>query len=64
MNVVVDRDLCTTCGICIDICPLDNLRADQDGYPIDQYDECWYCNACEADCPEGAITLRIPFLVR
>ncbi|MDA8219702.1 MAG: 4Fe-4S binding protein [Dehalococcoidales bacterium] len=64
MNVVVDRDLCTGCGTCVDVCPLDNLRLDDEGFAREGYDECWYCNACEVDCPEGAIRLVLPFLVR
>ena len=28
------------------------------------FDECWYCLACEIDCPKDAITVKIPFLVR
>ncbi|MHB1415622.1 MAG: 4Fe-4S dicluster domain-containing protein [Chloroflexota bacterium] len=64
MNVVVDRGLCTGCGTCVDVCPLDNLRLDDEGCACDRYDECWYCNACEVDCPEGAIKLVLPFLVR
>ncbi len=27
------------------------------------YDECWYCMPCEADCPTGAVTVNIPYLV-
>lgn len=22
--------------------------------------ECWHCNCCVLDCPEGAVELRIP----
>ena len=29
-----------------------------------QFDECWYCLACEVDCPTDAITVKIPFLLR
>jgi NAD-dependent dihydropyrimidine dehydrogenase PreA subunit len=29
-----------------------------------QFDECWYCLACEIDCPKDAITVKIPFLLR
>jgi len=28
------------------------------------FDECWYCLACEIDCPKDAITVKIPFLLR
>jgi NAD-dependent dihydropyrimidine dehydrogenase PreA subunit len=29
-----------------------------------KYDECWYCMPCEADCPTGAVTVAIPYLLR
>ena len=29
-----------------------------------KFDECWYCLACEIDCPRDAITVQIPYLLR
>jgi NAD-dependent dihydropyrimidine dehydrogenase PreA subunit len=29
-----------------------------------KYDECWYCMPCEADCPTGAVTVNIPYLLK
>ena len=29
-----------------------------------KYDDCWYCLACEVDCPTNAITVKIPYLIR
>jgi len=28
------------------------------------YDECWYCMPCQADCPTGAVTVTIPYLLK
>jgi NAD-dependent dihydropyrimidine dehydrogenase PreA subunit len=28
------------------------------------YDECWYCMPCQTDCPTGAVTVNIPYLLR
>ena len=64
MGVVVDSDLCNSCGVCVQICPLDCLRLDEAGLPYMKYDECWFCECCEHDCPTDALTLEIPFLVR
>lgn len=25
---------------------------------------CWFCLPCEIDCPEEALTVRMPYLVR
>ncbi len=64
--VVVDESLCITgCHICIDSCPVDCLSVN----PVSRkahmkFDECWYCLACEIDCPKDAITVKIPFLLR
>ncbi len=64
--VVVDLAKCITgCRICIDSCPVDCLAVN----PVTKkahmrHDECWYCLACELDCPKDAITVKIPFLVR
>jgi NAD-dependent dihydropyrimidine dehydrogenase PreA subunit len=56
--VVVDEALCIKgCHICIDSCPIS-------GKAHMQFDECWYCLACEIDCPKDAITVKIPFLLR
>jgi len=69
--VVVDKDLCIAdkgCTVCVDVCPLDVLRiAVKDGSPETaymKYDECWYCMPCEADCPTGAVTVNLPYLLK
>ena len=64
--VVVDTKSCISgCRICIDSCPVDCLAVNPDtGKAHMQFDECWYCLACEIDCPKDAITVKIPFLVR
>jgi NAD-dependent dihydropyrimidine dehydrogenase PreA subunit len=64
--VVVDRDLCRTgCHVCVDSCPVDCLEIDPvRGKARMAHDECWYCLACELDCPRDAIVVRIPYLVR
>jgi NAD-dependent dihydropyrimidine dehydrogenase PreA subunit len=64
--VVVDERLCITgCHICIDSCPVDCLSVNPaSGKAHMTFDECWYCLACEIDCPKDAITVKIPFLLR
>ena len=50
-------ELCNGCGICVNSCPLDVIRMDEENkraiikYPED----CMLCDWCELDCPEGAI---------
>jgi NAD-dependent dihydropyrimidine dehydrogenase PreA subunit len=64
--VVVDLGKCITkCRICIDSCPVDCLAVNPEtGKAHMAFDECWYCLACELDCPKDAITVKIPFLLR
>jgi NAD-dependent dihydropyrimidine dehydrogenase PreA subunit len=64
--VVVDETKCIVgCQICIDSCPVDCLAVSVQNHKAHMaHDECWYCLACEIDCPKDAITVKIPFLVR
>jgi NAD-dependent dihydropyrimidine dehydrogenase PreA subunit len=64
--VIVDETKCITgCRICIDSCPVDCLAVHVVSKKAHMaHDECWYCLACEIDCPKDAITVKIPFLVR
>lgn len=64
MPPVINRDKCTKCTMCAQICPLDVFRVEGSGkereivirYP----DECWHCRACAIECAQGAITMRYP----
>ena len=68
LPVVVNEDACIAdkgCTVCVDVCPLDVLLIDKSkGKAFMKYDECWYCLPCEKDCPTGAITVNIPYLLR
>ncbi|WP_437717743.1 ferredoxin family protein [Sorangium sp. So ce448] len=66
LPVVIDEASCIKgCRICIDSCPVDCLAIDPETKKARMaYDECWYCLACEIDCPKEAITVKIPFLLR
>jgi NAD-dependent dihydropyrimidine dehydrogenase PreA subunit len=64
--VVVNEEKCISgCHVCVESCPVDCLAIDiakRKAYM--KFDECWYCLACEVDCPSNAITVKIPFLLR
>ena len=69
--VVVNDDLCIAdkgCTVCVEVCPLDVLRitdmADGRKTARMEYDECWYCMPCEADCPTGAVKVNLPYLLK
>jgi NAD-dependent dihydropyrimidine dehydrogenase PreA subunit len=64
--VIVNEQKCITgCRVCIDSCPVDCLAVNPEtGKAHMRFDECWYCLACETDCPKDAIVVKIPYLVR
>lgn len=68
LPVSVDLDKCIAdkgCTVCVEVCPLDVLVIDAvTGKAAMKYDECWYCLPCEKDCPVGAISVAIPYLLR
>jgi len=60
----IESEKCTGCGICVKLCPLDNIRLDENGFPNNRFNECWYCGTCEIECPTRALELQLPFLIR
>ena len=62
MPPIINKDICTGCGKCVEVCPSDVFWGSKKGeVPVVAYpDECWHENACVMDCPVKAITLRIP----
>lgn len=60
---IISPDRCTGCGTCADICNSDIFVFDRsvDARPRVMFpDECWHCDSCVIDCPQHAVTLRIP----
>jgi 2-oxoglutarate ferredoxin oxidoreductase subunit delta len=57
--LVVNRDWCKGCNICVAFCPQDVLELDTDEkIVIARIKACTYCGLCELRCPDFAITLR------
>ena len=52
---VVDRDICTRCGLCFVECPDGAISLDEYGYPVIDYDHCKGCMICREVCPLHAI---------
>ncbi len=57
MRPQVDPELCTSCGTCLDQCPVSALSF-ADRIPVVEADTCISCFCCQELCPEKAITLR------
>lgn len=53
----IDIERCTGCFVCVDVCPMDVLRVDEEmGLPVIRYPEdCMTCYNCEIQCPEDCI---------
>lgn len=52
----VDRKRCMGCGKCVRVCPVNNLRLDDNRHPAWQHSEqCLACFACYHHCPLRAI---------
>ena len=59
---VIDEKLCTGCGECYDMCPMDIYGWDKEkNRPTVEYPgECSICCFCETVCPEVAIDVHLP----
>ena len=65
MQIHIDPNKCNGCGVCVDICPVDVFRLnDETKLAEARYEtDCWYCGVCEGDCPTQAISVCLPYLV-
>ena len=55
MAVTIDKEKCTACGACVDACPVDALKVN-DNAEVNE-DECIDCGTCVDECPVEAISL-------
>jgi NAD-dependent dihydropyrimidine dehydrogenase PreA subunit len=55
MIEVIDAEHCTSCDICVNVCPT-NVFDKTDGIPvIARQNDCQTCFLCELYCPEDAL---------
>lgn len=62
-ELIVDRERCTRCGLCIDVCNRKVLAADGEGLPAvnpERAGQCNECGHCGAVCPAHACTAPGP----
>jgi ferredoxin len=59
MIPVINKEECTGCGNCIEVCPPQALRI-EDGKVCLREDLCEECGFCASECPVEAITIPFP----
>jgi len=52
--VIIDKNLCTGCGICVKVCPYRAIEL-EGGSAEYILDNCFCCSHCQSVCPEGAV---------
>ena len=56
MAAKVDKNKCTGCGACVEICPVNAVKVENKKAIVDE-GECAECGACINECPNEAISL-------
>lgn len=59
----IDRDTCTGCGDCVDVCHASALAIQELKGVIARPGDCDYCTDCEAVCPVSAIACPFEVVV-
>jgi len=59
MIPLIDNELCTACGSCIEVCPPQAIVL-KDGKIQIEEEYCEECGFCAADCPVEAIKIIFP----
>lgn len=52
----IDLERCDRCGLCVQRCPTQAVEMGAGGPYVARPQDCTYCAACDAICPQGAIT--------
>jgi NAD-dependent dihydropyrimidine dehydrogenase PreA subunit len=53
-----DQELCTGCGICLDVCPHGVFEQNVKSVHVVRGDACMECGACQVNCPFGAVQVE------
>jgi len=63
------EEKCTQCGTCVQSCPVEGkavnwLKGDKTKAPVYDYSICIKCYCCQEMCPESAIFLKEPLIIK
>ncbi|MEE9456703.1 MAG: 4Fe-4S dicluster domain-containing protein [bacterium] len=54
--ITYEREKCTKCGTCLDVCPQLTIDWGSDGFPVQaRPHDCMECGACAKNCPAAAV---------
>lgn len=57
-TLIIEKDLCKGCGICVEFCPKSVLDLQEGKINIAHREACIQCGQCELRCPDYAIYLE------
>ncbi len=65
----IQEDKCNQCGTCVQCCPVEGkavnwLNGDKTKAPVYDYSICIKCYCCQEMCPESAIYLKEPLIIK
>ncbi len=65
----IQEDKCNQCGTCVQSCPVEGkavnwLKGDKTKAPVYDYSICIKCYCCQEMCPESAIFLKEPIIIK
>ena len=58
MVAIVNKDLCTGCGQCVDSCPVEAISMNDNDIAVVDSDTCVDCGDCVDVCPVDAISME------
>jgi len=57
MRPYISGELCERCGECVDTCPYEVFREEEDTVVVATPEDCIECTACVDSCPHEAISM-------
>ncbi|HDQ03208.1 MAG TPA: 4Fe-4S dicluster domain-containing protein [Deltaproteobacteria bacterium] len=55
VTLKMDENKCTGCGMCLEVCPHQVFKINENRAIIQKRDACMECGACRKNCPAEAI---------